>query len=636
MLGITESGPDAGLYKPQRILETLLDNLPGLVYRCRHDEDWTLEFASEGCLELTGYSGSDFVSQAISFQALVHPDDLDALTSEVEAAIREQRRFQHIYRLISAAGETKWVWEQGQPIYAADGELAALEGFITDITKYKKAELALRESEQRFRRMADGSPALIWQSDTSKRCTWFNAGWLSFTGRSMDQELGDGWAEGVHPDDLQYCLDTYRSAFDARKNFTLEYRLRRHDGSYGWIFDAGIPRFMADGTFEGYIGYCWDVSDRIESNLALALSEQRFHSLFNSTFQFIGLLDPDGILLEANQTALDMAGLENEDVIGRPFWETPWWAHSPVAQQRLKDSIRQAARGELVRYETEHYTPDGKQIIVDFSLKPVINEHGETVNIIPEGRDITELKNLQLEEKRHARAREKVMRLNTIGEMATGMAHELNQPLTAIASYCESALQLFEQLPSPPRDLDEILKRAREQAYRAGEIIHNLRRVVSRGETRMEPVVFDDMALRVIDLMKWDMRDAQVSIGLDLNVQGREVMLDQVQIEQVLINLVRNAMEAIEEAEIIDGWVELKTAISSNDSIEVTVTDNGPGIAADMLDKLFSPFKSSKASGMGIGLSICRSIIETHRGTLWVDKEYEKGARFGFNLPLSG
>ncbi len=618
-------------------METLLDNLPGLVYRCRHDADWTMEFASEGCHELTGYSSSDFVTGKRSFQTLVHPDDLEGLASEIEAALHEKRRFQRIYRLITAAGETRWVWEQGQAIYEADGGFSALEGFITDITRYKRAELALRESEQRFRRMADQAPALIWMSDTSRHCTWFNAAWLSFTGRTMEQELGDGWAEGVHPDDLPYCLETYTSAFDARENFFLEYRLRRHDGRYGWIVDAGIPRTSDTGSFEGYIGYCWDVTDRVESNAALALSGQRFRSLFNSTFQFIGLLDTDGTLLEANQTALDMAGLRNEDVIGRPFWETAWWEHSPEAQERLKAAIRKAADGRLVRYEAEHFTAEGERLIVDFSLKPVIDEHGQVVNIIPEGRDITELKNLELQEKRRERELARAMQRNTLGEMASGMAHELNQPLTAIASYCESALLLLEQLPSPPRELDEILKRAKEQALRAGSITHNMRHVAvaSRGESRMEPVVFDDLLLRVSDLMKWDLRDARVNIGLDLKSQGRRVMLDQVQLEQVLTNLTRNSMEAIEEAGLSEGWVIFKTAISSNDMIEVTVTDNGPGIAADMRDRLFNPFNSSKASGMGIGLSICRSMIEAHGGTIWFDMEYKQGARIGFSLPLS-
>ncbi|MEA2080736.1 MAG: PAS domain-containing protein, partial [Pseudomonadota bacterium] len=130
-----------------------------------------------------------------------------------------------------------------------------------DSDECAQAENALlSESEDLFCRLAKRAPVLIWMSDTSRRCTWFNDAWLSYTGRGMEQELADDWRGGVHPDDLQRCLDVYTAAFDAREDYQLEYRLRRHDGSYGWIYDAGIPRFSDDNCFEGYIGYCWDIT----------------------------------------------------------------------------------------------------------------------------------------------------------------------------------------------------------------------------------------------------------------------------------------------------------------------------------------------------------------------------------------
>jgi PAS domain S-box-containing protein len=132
--------------------------------------------------------------------------------------------------------------------------------FFKDVTERKQAEAALRESEERFRNIADTAPVLIWASGTDKRCTFFNKGWLEFTGRTLDQELGNGWAEGVHSDDLESCFATYSSAFDARKVFQVEYRLRRADGEYRWLLDNGVPRF-SEGAFTGYIGSCIDITD---------------------------------------------------------------------------------------------------------------------------------------------------------------------------------------------------------------------------------------------------------------------------------------------------------------------------------------------------------------------------------------
>ena len=141
---------------------------------------------------------------------------------------------------------------------------------VEDITDTKKAEETLRESETRFRLVADTAPALMWMSGTDKLCNYFNKPWLDFTGRSMEEELGNGWAEGVHPDDMQRCLDVYMQSFDRREKFEMEYRLRHHDGEYRWILDIGVPRLNQDGSFAGYIGTCVDVTERKQAEEALS------------------------------------------------------------------------------------------------------------------------------------------------------------------------------------------------------------------------------------------------------------------------------------------------------------------------------------------------------------------------------
>ncbi|MGH7479652.1 MAG: PAS domain-containing sensor histidine kinase, partial [Candidatus Methylomirabilales bacterium] len=157
------------------------------------------------------------------------------------------------------------------PLQAPEGVLVCAA--IRDVTERKGAEEALRESEARFRTMANTAPVMIWMSGTDKLCTFFNKGWLDFTGRSLEQELGNGWAEGVHQEDLDRCLEVYVSSFDARQAFTVEYRLRRHDGEYCWVLDNGVPRFAPDGTFLGYIGSATDITERKRAEEALQKSE---------------------------------------------------------------------------------------------------------------------------------------------------------------------------------------------------------------------------------------------------------------------------------------------------------------------------------------------------------------------------
>jgi PAS domain S-box-containing protein len=177
--------------------------------------------------------------------------------------------------------QVRWVRVRARSHADDRGPATQLSGIFLDITNQKTAEIesesktnVLRESEARFRTMADSAPVLIWMSGDDKLCNFFNRGWLAFTGRALEQERGNGWLEGVHADDIDRCLSTYVQAFDQRHEFEMEYRLRRHDGEYRWVFDKGVPRFAQDGTFLGYIGCADDVTDRRRAEEEAALQRQ--------------------------------------------------------------------------------------------------------------------------------------------------------------------------------------------------------------------------------------------------------------------------------------------------------------------------------------------------------------------------
>jgi PAS domain S-box-containing protein len=199
---------------------------------------------------------------------LIHPGDHQYYVTKMKEASDTRQVYSAEHRIVRPNGEERMVLESGQPKYDAQQKLVSIVGTLLDITEQRRAERVLRESEDRFRTMADGAPVMMWMSGLDKLCTDFNRGWLLFTGRSIEQELGNGWTEGVHPDDLQKCMATYIDAFDKRQPFSMEYRLRRHDGEYHWIDDSGSPRFLPDGTFAGYIGSCVDIQDRKATELA--------------------------------------------------------------------------------------------------------------------------------------------------------------------------------------------------------------------------------------------------------------------------------------------------------------------------------------------------------------------------------
>jgi PAS domain S-box-containing protein len=212
-------------------------------------------------VEVLGFDGApQTTGQRILAQ--IHAADRERVMAAIAQLSREKPDIRISFRMVRADGTTIWVERSSRAEFNKQGRLLRIVGMVADITERKHAEEQLQESEERFRLVATTAPVLIWMSGPDKLCTYFNQPWLTFTGRSNHQELGIGWAEGVHPEDLEPCLETYNQAFDRHEPFEREYRLRRHDGEYRWIFDYGVPRFNANGSFAGYIGSASDLTEQ--------------------------------------------------------------------------------------------------------------------------------------------------------------------------------------------------------------------------------------------------------------------------------------------------------------------------------------------------------------------------------------
>jgi PAS domain S-box-containing protein len=203
----------------------------------------------------------------------VHPDDRDAVALAFAKATSGDGNYEHVHRQLLPDGQLRWLAARGQVEFDAQHKPVKIRGVTMDVTAQKLAEGQARESDRQFMLIANSAPVLIWTSGTDKLCTFFNQPWLEFTGRTLDQELGNGWTEGVHPEDFENCLKIYTESCDARQPFTMDYRLRRHDGQYRWITDHGVPRHDTQKQFLGYIGSCVDITEKREAETEMQRSQ---------------------------------------------------------------------------------------------------------------------------------------------------------------------------------------------------------------------------------------------------------------------------------------------------------------------------------------------------------------------------
>jgi PAS domain S-box-containing protein len=613
------------------------------------------------------------------------------------------------------------------------------------------SEAAARESEERFRILADTAPVMVWMAGTDMLCNFFNKQWLEFTGRTMEQELGDGWSEGVHPDDLKRYLETYTSSFTARQTFTMEYRRRRADGEYRWILDTGVPRYVLGSEFAGYIGSAVDITERRLAGAALRESEQHMslaasagglamwmwniprdevwitdkgRELFGFapgekiTFErFLDVLHPEDreMVRQARAKALNGAGeYESEYRVVLSAEKVRWISgrgrvefdgEKPVclrgvslditlrkqAEERFRlvveaapnamimvnaegkidlinseaESVFGYSRQELVGRPVEMLVPgrfrsdhpkyrhsylaepevraigvgrelfgrrkDGTEVPVEIGLSPLHTSEG--LFVLASIVDITERRQNELELARQRNELTHLSRVALLGELSVSLAHELNQPLTAILSNAQAAQLLLVQGATDPGELPEILSEIAHESKRAGEIIRRLRVLLKKGEIHRVPLDMNEVVDTVLKLIRSDFINQHVAVEVELAPDLPLVDGDEVQLQQVLLNLVVNACDAMAKVEVIDRRLIISTELARGNSVRVSVADQGCGIPPEKVERIFEPFFTTKEIGTGLGLAVCRTIISAHGGELWAVNNAKRGATFQFTLP---
>lgn len=365
---------------------------PTMVVRWGALAGWIIEYISPNVQAQLGYDPQALVEGQIAFATLIHPEDLGRIQAEVATATEAQALcFAQQYRLRHASGEYRWIDDFTRVIYAADGTVAQFLGYIQDVTDRKRTELSLQESEATKQAMLEAIPDLLIRINRQGLCCNFISGGEITLYGDVDADYPRSIYDMLPAALADQRLTFTQQALDTGERQIYEYQIEV-DGKTYYEETRIVPMNQNEALL-----MVRDVTARVAAELALRESRQRFEAIFNQMYQFIGLLTPDGILLEANQTSLAFGGFELEEVVGRPYWEAGWWAVSSEIQAQLQQAIAAAAQGEFVRYEVMVQGNDQQVITIDFSLRPIFDEQGQVVLLIPEGRDITQRKQMEEE-----------------------------------------------------------------------------------------------------------------------------------------------------------------------------------------------------------------------------------------------
>ncbi len=374
-----------------------------------------------------------------------------------------------------------------------------------------------------------------------------------------------------------------------------------------------------------------EIAERRRAEERLADNEQRLRQIIASEPECVKLQTLDGILLEMNPAGLRLveAG-QPEEIVGTSVYRViaPEFR---AAYQALSEKVFQGESGIL---EFQIISLKGRRRWMETHAVPLTDARGQVVALLGITRDITARKRAEDEVRLHYRELAHAARVNTMGEMASGLAHELNQPLAAIANYSRGCLRRLRAGKDSADELARAFEQVCSQADRAGDIIRSLRRFVRKDEAPPRPVDLADVLREALLIAEPEASQHQVRIATEVVAGMAPVPGDAIQIEQVILNLARNAVEAMDEVDAGRRLLRIRVFPDANGVATVEVGDSGPGLPGDMLNPIFEPFFTTKANGMGMGLAICRSIVEAHGGTLGVrPNETGPGLVFRFNLP---
>jgi PAS domain S-box-containing protein len=605
------------------------------------DEDGAIVFANPATAKVFGYDPTELVGKSLT---MLMPEYMRQLHNNG-------------FRRYLATGERHINWQgteltalhkDGQefPVEVSFGELTrdghkVFTGFIRDISERKKAEEALRRSEAylaQAQRIAHAG-SWVWQV-AGRKAVYLSAEWYRLYGFDAKDGIPT-WEERlerVHPEDRARWQAAVELAIAEKSDYDLEFRILPPGATVRYIRSVGHPVLGPSGELLQFVGVAMDVTERKRNEEALRSSEAYLMEAQRLTHT--GSCAVDGNSREILYWSEEMFRLYGFDPQhGLPTWDQ--WMQRVHPEDH--DKFRMA--GDRTFLEKVHcdvefriVRPDGTVKHIHASGHPVLNSNGELVQVVGTMVDITEHKRAE-EERNRLRQLEadlaRINRVSTMGELAASIAHEVNQPLTAVTNNSSACLRLLANRSLEP----EVLRRALEEIVadgtRASAVIARIRGFIKKAPAENAELDVNEVIQEVLALAGDELHKNQVLVECQLAKTLPLVRADRVQLQQVLLNLIMNGIEAMTTVTNRPRLLRVQSSLDESGNVLVAVHDSGTGLGLEA-DRVFTPFFTTKANGMGMGLSISRSLVESHGGRLWASPNSPDGAVFYFTLPPAG
>ena len=620
----------------EKALLATIDTIPALAARYR--PDGSMDFVNQTWRTYTGLSQASLGEHR--WGAAIHPEDLPSVEREWGAHLARGEPFEMEQRLRRADGDHRWHWVRRVPLRDENGDVIAWYGAGYDIEDRKRAEAALHKSEARLAEARrelqltiDSIPAFVAAYEPDGTRSFVNQTWQNYTGVTLEDATGERGKTSfqIHPDDAERADIAWRAALASGKPLLMEVRLRGADGAYRWYALRRAPLRDGKGDIVRWYSVGFDIEEqkRVESALQRSeayLAEAQKLSLTGSfawgdvnddhfwsdqTYEIVGV-DPS----VSPSVELVRQRVHPDD--------------RPIFEHEVERAIRGAQKHD---YELRLIMPDGRIKHLHIVSHRRKYESGKE-EIVGALMDITEARKSQQTLHAAQSALSHASRVATLGEISATIAHEVNQPLAAIVTNGQACLRI---LRSGTPDLDDVRGAVNwivKDGNRAGEVIRRVRGLMKKADTQKVPLDVNDTINEVAALLRGELAAHHVSLRRELASAMPLAIADRIQLQQVIINLVMNGIEAMREIASRPRALVIRSHQDEAEQVVVAVKDSGIGVPADTTDRLFEAFFSTKPSGLGMGLSICRSIIEDHGGRLWATaNDGEPGATFRFVLP---